>query len=210
MLRHALGESERCVWSNCFPLVEKAPDVVHQRIEQDPGHSAVPGEDDRPFVEAANSCSTRTVRRRDGWRPIQTTSGPLLLDGRRPNSTFARHGSENRAIQHNARTLELKHRRGGNPLGLRATDRASSSRSSGLHQQGEHVSLDATTLAAWRVAKAYCVGRLKSNRFAQPSRLRYGGFLRVAAGRAMNRPSLPSALRSFSAPLLPKGLMMLL
>jgi hypothetical protein len=54
-----------------------------------------PGGDDRPFVEAANSCSTRTVRRRDGWRPIQTTSGPLLLDGRRPNSTFARHGSEN-------------------------------------------------------------------------------------------------------------------
>jgi hypothetical protein len=93
--RHALGESERCDWSNCFPLVEKAPDVVHQRIEQDPGHSAVPGGDNRPFVEAANSCSTRTVRRRDGWRPIQTTSGPLLLDGRRPNSTFARHGSEN-------------------------------------------------------------------------------------------------------------------
>jgi hypothetical protein len=93
--RHALGEWERCVWSNCCPLVEKAPHVVHQRIEQDPGHSAVPGGDDRPFVEAANSCSTRTVRRRDGWRPIQTTSGPLLLDGRRPNSTFARHGSEN-------------------------------------------------------------------------------------------------------------------
>ena len=77
------------------PLVERAPHVVHQRIEQDPGHRAVPGGDDRPFVEAANSCSTRTVRRRDGWRPIQTTSGPLLLDGRRSNSTFARHRSEN-------------------------------------------------------------------------------------------------------------------
>jgi len=95
VLGHALGESERCVWSNCFPLVERAPHVVHQRIEQDPGHSAVPGGDDRPFVEAANSCSIRTVRRRDGWRPIQTTSGPLLLNDRRPNSTFARHSSEN-------------------------------------------------------------------------------------------------------------------
>ncbi len=95
MLGHALGESERCVWSNYFPLVERAPHVVHQRIEQDPGHSAVPGGDDRPFVEAANSCSIRTVRRRDGWRPIQTTSGPLLLNDRRPNSTFARHSSEN-------------------------------------------------------------------------------------------------------------------
>jgi hypothetical protein len=54
-----------------------------------------PGGDDRPFVEAANSCSTRTVRRHDGWRPIQTTSGPLLLNARRPNSTFARQSSEN-------------------------------------------------------------------------------------------------------------------
>ena len=54
-------------------------------IEQDPGHIAVPGGDDRPFVEAANSCTTRTVQHRDGWRPIQTTSGPLLLDGRGPN-----------------------------------------------------------------------------------------------------------------------------
>ena len=35
------------------------------------------------------------VRRRDGWRPIQTTSGPLLLHGRRSNSTFARHRCEN-------------------------------------------------------------------------------------------------------------------
>ncbi len=95
MLGHALGESERCDLSNCFPLVERAPYVVHQRIEQDPCHSAVPGGDDRPFFKAVNSCSTRTVRRLDGWRPIQTTSGPLLLNGRRPNSTFARQNSEN-------------------------------------------------------------------------------------------------------------------
>jgi hypothetical protein len=95
VLGHALGESERCVWSNCFPLIERAPYVVHQRIGQDPGHSAVPGGDDRPFVEAANSCSTRTVRRRDCWRSIQTTSGPLLFNGRRSNSTFARLSSEN-------------------------------------------------------------------------------------------------------------------
>src|ERR1022692_3887865 len=81
VLIHALGESERCVLSNCFPLVERALHGVHQRIEQDPGHSAVPSGEDRPFVEAANSCSTRTVRRRDGWRPIQTTSGPLSLNG---------------------------------------------------------------------------------------------------------------------------------
>ena len=68
--------------------------MVHQHIEQDPGHSAVPDEDDRPLVEAAISCSTRTVRRRDGWRPIQTTSGPLLFDGRWPNSTLASSSSE--------------------------------------------------------------------------------------------------------------------
>ena len=49
-----------------FPLVKRTPHVVHQRIEQDLGHSAVPRRDDRPFVEAANSCLTRTVRRRDG------------------------------------------------------------------------------------------------------------------------------------------------
>jgi len=37
----------------------------------------------------------RTVRLRDGWRPTRTASGPLLLNGRGPNSTFARHNSEN-------------------------------------------------------------------------------------------------------------------
>jgi hypothetical protein len=67
----------RCAWSRArrvgalrlvqfVPLVERAAYVVHQRIEQNPGHSAVPCTDVRPFVEAANSCSTRTVRRRDG------------------------------------------------------------------------------------------------------------------------------------------------
>ena len=55
--------------------------VVHQPVEQGPGHSAVPRRADRPFVEAANWCSTRMIRRRDGWRPIQTTSGPLSLNG---------------------------------------------------------------------------------------------------------------------------------
>jgi hypothetical protein len=95
VLGHALGESERCLWSNCFPLVERAPHAVHQRIERDPGHSAVPGGDDRSFFEAANSCSTRTVRRHDGWRSIQTTSGPLPFNGRRSNSTLARRRSKN-------------------------------------------------------------------------------------------------------------------
>ena len=37
-------------------LVETALHVVHQRIERDPGRSAVPVGDGRPFVEAANSC----------------------------------------------------------------------------------------------------------------------------------------------------------
>ena len=32
-------------------------------------------------LDTAISCLTRKVRRRDGWRPIQTTSGPLLLNG---------------------------------------------------------------------------------------------------------------------------------
>jgi hypothetical protein len=53
-----------------------------------------PGGDDRPFVEAANSCSTRMVRLGDGWRPSQATSGPPLLKGRWLNSTGARHSSE--------------------------------------------------------------------------------------------------------------------
>jgi hypothetical protein len=50
--------------------------------------------DDRPFVEAANSCSTRTVRRRDGWRSFQTASGPPLFTDRWPNSTGTRYNSE--------------------------------------------------------------------------------------------------------------------
>ena len=93
--RHALGESERYVWSNCFPLVEKAPHVVHQRIEQDPGHSAVPQRGRSAVRESRKFVFIRTVRLRDGWRPTRTASGPLLLNGRGPNSTFARHGSEN-------------------------------------------------------------------------------------------------------------------
>ena len=69
--------------------------MVHQPVEQGPGHSAVPARDGRPFREAANSCSIRMARLGDGWRPCQTTSGPLLLESQWPNSTFARHGSEN-------------------------------------------------------------------------------------------------------------------
>jgi len=53
-----------------------------------------PGGDDRPSVEAANSCSTRMVRLRDGWRPYQPTSGPAMLKGRWLNSAAARHSSE--------------------------------------------------------------------------------------------------------------------
>jgi hypothetical protein len=93
--RHALGESERCVWSNCFPPVEKAPYMVHQRIEQDPGHSAVPQRGRSAVRESRKFVFIRMVRLRDGWRPTWTASGPLLLNGRGPNSTFARHSSEN-------------------------------------------------------------------------------------------------------------------
>ena len=64
--------------------------MVHQRTEQDPGHSAIRGGNDRPFVKAANPCSTRTIRRREGRRPIQTASGPRLSHCRRSNATFAR------------------------------------------------------------------------------------------------------------------------
>jgi hypothetical protein len=55
----------------------------------------LPSGDDRPFVEAANPCSTRMVWLGDGWRPFQATSGPPLLKGRWLNSTGARHRSEN-------------------------------------------------------------------------------------------------------------------
>jgi hypothetical protein len=72
----------------------------------------LPSGDDRPFVEAANSCSTRMVRLRDGWRPYQATSGPPLLKDRWLNSTGARHGSENTRF-----SITLAHRSSSTTLG---------------------------------------------------------------------------------------------
>jgi hypothetical protein len=83
-----------CVCSHSSLLVEDAPLVVHQLVEQGPGHSAVPVRDGRPFLGAANSCSTRMARLRDGVRPCQTTSGPPLSMSQWPNSTGAQDSPE--------------------------------------------------------------------------------------------------------------------
>jgi hypothetical protein len=57
-------------------LLQEAPHVVHQPVEQGPGHSVVLERNGRPYLEAANSCSRRMARLGDGERTCQTTSGP--------------------------------------------------------------------------------------------------------------------------------------
>ena len=77
---HALDESECSVWSNCFPRIKRARYVVHQRIERDPGHSAVPARDGRPFSRSPNLVIDTKGRafRRLATR-YRTTSRPRLV-----------------------------------------------------------------------------------------------------------------------------------
>ena len=100
--RHALGESECSVCSHSSLLVAEAPQVVHQPLEQGPGHSAVPVRDGWPFLEASTSCSARMARLGDGVRPCETTSGRRLLMSRWPNSTGAPGKGGPPYIEHNA------------------------------------------------------------------------------------------------------------
>ena len=57
-------------------LSQEAPPMVHQPVEQGPGHSAVPERDGRPYLEPQIRVSRRMGRLGDGERPCQTTSGP--------------------------------------------------------------------------------------------------------------------------------------
>jgi hypothetical protein len=98
VLSHAPGESEHCVLSKCLPFAERAPHVVHQRIQQDPGHSAVPsgmiGRSLRPQIRVQHERSGVVTAGDQFRRPPR----PLLLNGQRPNSTFARHRCEKLAF----------------------------------------------------------------------------------------------------------------
>jgi hypothetical protein len=57
-------------------LSQETPPLVHQPVEQGPGHSAVPERDGRPYLEPRIRVSRRMARLGDGERPCQTTSGP--------------------------------------------------------------------------------------------------------------------------------------
>jgi hypothetical protein len=91
-IEHPLRTLTRCAWSRAtrvgtLRLVQLISPCPKGAVRGSSAHRTKPQPQCRSqregsaALEAANSCSTRTVRRRDGWRPIQTTSGPLLLNG---------------------------------------------------------------------------------------------------------------------------------
>jgi hypothetical protein len=76
-------------------LLQEAPPVVHQPVEQGPGHSAVPERDGRPYLEPQIRVSRRMGRLGDGERPYQTTSRPRACwRGNGPTPRVRRSGAD--------------------------------------------------------------------------------------------------------------------